>query len=102
MALAQSLRLSGLACLRTSAGQQMARGQMAGGQMVASRMASNRNHPIEGGSNETNITEEVRDLIKNMRTAENIDEWQVGIHFAHLFRLIFWHKSRTSGQNFVR
>lgn len=45
--------------------------------MVASRMASNRNHPIEGGSNETNITEEVRDLIKNMRTAENIDEWQV-------------------------
>ena len=39
-------------------------------------MSSNRNHPISGVSNETNITEEVRDLIRNAKTAENIDEWE--------------------------
>ena len=43
-------------------------------------MASNRNHTVEGVSNETNITEEVRDLIKNMRHAENMDEWKRGVH----------------------
>ena len=43
-------------------------------------MASNRNHPISGASNEDGITEEVRDLIRNVRHSENVDEWQRGPH----------------------
>ena len=40
-------------------------------------MASNRNSMVGGASNETNITEEVRDLIRNMKSADNMEEWQV-------------------------
>jgi len=47
-------------------------------QVLAARgMASNRNSMVEGASNETNITEEVRDLIRNMKSADNMEEWQV-------------------------
>ena len=40
-----------------------------------------RNYYIKNGSNPTGITDEVRDLVKNQRTAYNIDEWrkQTGI-----------------------
>jgi len=40
-----------------------------------------RNYYIKDGSNPTGITDEVRDLVKNQRTAYNIDEWrkQTGI-----------------------
>jgi len=41
-------------------------------------MASNRNHTVGGVSNETNLTEEVRDLVRNARHAENVDEWKRG------------------------
>ena len=41
-------------------------------------MASGRNHFIEKGSNKSGITEEVRDLIRNVRHAENVDEWTKG------------------------
>ena len=37
-----------------------------------------RNHYIKDGSNETNISDEVRDLIRNQKTAENIDDWKRG------------------------
>jgi len=46
-------------------------------QQLCRHMSSNRNHPVEGGSNETGITEEVRDLIRNMKSAENLEDWQV-------------------------
>jgi len=65
--LAHTMR-RGLTCLRTSA-------QFGG--MSCRHMASNRNHPVEGGSNQTGITEEVRDLIRNMKSAENLEEWNV-------------------------
>ena len=45
---------------------------------VQRRMASTRNTTVEGGSNPTNITEEVRDLIRNARQMENIEEWRRG------------------------
>ena len=67
MSLAHTMR-RGLTCLRTSA-------QF--GSMSCRHMASNRNHPVEGGSNQTGITEEVRDLIRNMKSAENLEEWKV-------------------------
>lgn len=40
-----------------------------------------RNYYIKDGSNPTGITDEIRDLVKNQRTAANIDEWrkQTGI-----------------------
>jgi len=41
-------------------------------------MASNRNHTVEGVSTDTKLTEEVRDLIRNARHAENVDEWRRG------------------------
>lgn len=41
-------------------------------------MASGRNHFITKGSNKSGITEEVRDLIRNVKHAENIDEWTKG------------------------
>ena len=40
-----------------------------------------RNYYIKDGSNPTGITDEVRELVKNQRTAYNIDDWrkQTGI-----------------------
>lgn len=39
-------------------------------------MAETRNYPIRGASHETDITEEVRDLIRNVKHAENIETWE--------------------------
>lgn len=39
-------------------------------------MAENRFYPIKGASHETGITEEVRDLIRNVKHAENIETWE--------------------------
>ena len=39
-------------------------------------MAENRFYPIKGASNETGITQEVRDLIRNVKHAENIETWE--------------------------
>jgi len=41
-------------------------------------MSSFRPVYLRGGSNEANLSEEVRDLIKNKRTIDNIDEWKRG------------------------
>ncbi len=38
----------------------------------------NRNYYVSGASNPTGITEEIRDLVKNQRTAFNVDEWRIG------------------------
>jgi len=38
-------------------------------------MASGRNHFVSKASKKSGITEEVRDLIRNVKHAENIDEW---------------------------
>jgi hypothetical protein len=38
-------------------------------------MAETRHYPIKGASNESGITEEVRDLIRNVKHAENIETW---------------------------
>lgn len=38
-----------------------------------------RNRYVKGASNPTNVTEEVRDLVRNQRHAENVDSWRRGI-----------------------
>jgi len=38
-------------------------------------MARSRNYLIKGASIPTGITDEIRDLIKNVKHAENIEEW---------------------------
>ena len=40
-------------------------------------MAENRFYPIKGASHETGITEEVRDLIRNVKHAENIEKVRI-------------------------
>ena len=39
-------------------------------------MAETRSYPIRGASYETGNTEEVRDLIRNVKHAENIETWE--------------------------
>ena len=46
--------------------------------LTLTRNASNRNYYVRDGSNPQNISEEVRDLIRNARTQENIADWKLG------------------------
>ena len=39
-------------------------------------MADSRHYPVRGASNETGITVEVRDLIRNVQHAKNIESWE--------------------------
>ena len=45
-------------------------------QVQARSMARGRNHFVTGGSNNHGISPETRDLLKNVKHAENIEEWQ--------------------------
>jgi len=59
-------------------------------------MASNRNHTVEGVSNETQVTEEVRDLIRNARHAENVDEWKRGVLMDEKISVKTWRPNRDA------
>ena len=65
----------------------MARSQIRNVAFTALRRASGRSHYIKGGSNEHDISEEVRDLIRNAKTQENIDEWNLGRGIGEPYKL---------------
>jgi hypothetical protein len=48
-------------------------------------MADSRHYPIRGASIETGITDEVRDLIKNVKHAENIETWCLSYQKLQIF-----------------
>jgi hypothetical protein len=55
-------------------------------------MAENRFYPIKGASHETGITEEVRDLIRNVKHAENIEKVRTLYFIQNLQNQIYVHK----------
>lgn len=54
------------------------------------KMASGRNHFVSKGSKKSGITEEVRDLIRNVKHAENIDEWSKGVDIGEPVKVRAW------------
>jgi hypothetical protein len=46
-----------------------------------------RSYYIKDGSNPTNITDEIRDLVKNQKHAENVHEWKRGVGIGDPVRL---------------
>ncbi len=45
---------------------------------IQTRSASGWHYYLSGGSNDSTVSEEVKDLIRNQKTIDNIDEWRRG------------------------